>query len=102
MGTFHWFDFIDHYVYGDEIFDEKLIDMFPDRQEEIDAIYDEIDKKINIIEREESDKWHSSKEYNHILASLHLLFSSLPSIWKVAYTGLDSSLLSEYHKSLTL
>ncbi len=63
MGTFHWFDFIDHYVYGDEIFDEKLIDMFPDRQEEINAIYDEIDKKINIIEREESDKWHSSKEY---------------------------------------
>lgn len=37
--------------------------MFPDRQEEIDAIYDEIDKKINIIEREESDKWHSSKEF---------------------------------------
>ena len=63
MGTFHWFDFIDHYVYGDEYFDDKLIDMFPDRQKEIDAIYDEIDRKINIIEREECDKWHSSKEY---------------------------------------
>ncbi len=63
MGTFHWFDFIDHYVYGDECFDEKLIDMFPDRQKDIDAIYDKIDKKINIIEREECDKWHCSKEY---------------------------------------
>lgn len=63
MGTYFWHNFLDHYVYGDEIFDEKLIDMFPDRQEEIDAIYDEIDKKINIIEREESDKWHSSKEF---------------------------------------
>lgn len=63
MGTFHWFDFIDHYVYGDEHFDEKLIATFPDRQEDIDAIYDEIDRKINLIEREESDKWHGSKEY---------------------------------------
>lgn len=63
MGTFHWFDFIDRYVYGDEFFDEKLINMFPDRQEEIDAIYNEIDKKIKIIEKDESDKWHSSKEF---------------------------------------
>lgn len=63
MGTFHWFDFIDHYVYGDEYFDEKLVDMFPDRQEDIDAIYNEIDRKIDVIEREESDKWHHSKEF---------------------------------------
>ncbi len=63
MGTFHWFDFIDHCVYGDEIFDEKLFSMFPDRQEDIEAVYDDIDKKIMKIEQEESDKWHSSKEY---------------------------------------
>lgn len=63
MGTFHWFDFIDHYVYGDECFDEKLADTFPDKPDEVESIYDEIDKRINIIEREEYDKWHGSKEY---------------------------------------
>lgn len=70
MGTFQWFDFIDHYVYGDECFDEKLADTFPDKPDEVERIYDEIDKRINIIEREEYDKWHGSKEYK--IHSRHL------------------------------
>lgn len=64
MGTFHWFDFIDHYVYPDDWFYEKLEEAFPDKtQEQLNAVCDEIDKKVQLIEREECDKWHSSKEY---------------------------------------
>lgn len=64
MGTFHWFDFIDHSIYPDDYFCEKLSDAFLDKSgKEMDAIYDEIDRKINVIEQEEYDKWHDSKEY---------------------------------------
>ncbi len=64
MGTYHWFDFLDHYVYPDDWFYDKLEEVFPDKtQEQINAICDEIDRKVEVIEREESDKWHSSKEY---------------------------------------
>lgn len=64
MGTFHWFDFIDHYVYPDDWFYEKLEEAFPDKtQEQLNAVCDEIDKKVQLIEREECDKWHSSKEF---------------------------------------
>ena len=64
LGTYHWFDFLDHYVYPDDWFYDKLEEIFPDKtQEQIDAVCDEIDRKVEIIEREESDKWHSSKEY---------------------------------------
>lgn len=63
MGTFHWFDFIDHYVYGDEILDEKLADVFADKPDEVENIYDEIDKKIGEIQGIESEKWMQSKEY---------------------------------------
>lgn len=63
MGTFHWFDFIDHYVYGDEIFDEKLADVFADKSDEVENIYDEINKKIEKIQSVESKKWIVSKEY---------------------------------------
>lgn len=64
VGTFHWFDFIDHYVYLDDWFYKKLEEAFPDKtQEQLNAVCDEIDKKVQLIEREECDKWHSSKEY---------------------------------------
>ena len=64
MGTFHWFDFIDHYVYPDDWFCAKLEEIFPNKtQEQINTVCDEIDKKVGIIEREECDKWHSTKEY---------------------------------------
>lgn len=64
MGTYHWFDFIDHYVYGDEYLDEKLSDTFADKTaEEIDAIYDEIDEKVKKIEIMERQKWSKSEEY---------------------------------------
>ena len=64
MGTFHWFDFIDHYVYPDDWFYAKLEEIFPNKtQEQINTVCDEIDKKVGIIEREECDKWHSTKEY---------------------------------------
>lgn len=64
MGTFHWFDFIDHYVYPDDWFYAKLEEIFPNKtQDQINTVCDEIDKKVGIIEREECDKWHSSKEY---------------------------------------
>ena len=63
-GTFHWFDFVDHWIYDDERFDEKLIDIFSDKpSEDIDAIYKEIDKKIEDIQAIESKKWTNSKEY---------------------------------------
>lgn len=63
MGTFCWYDFVDHYVYGDEIFDEKLADVFADKPDEVENIYDEIDKKIEEIQSVESKKWMASKEY---------------------------------------
>lgn len=64
MGTFHWFDFIDHYVYPDDWFYVKLEEIFPNRtQDQINTVCDVIDKKVSIIEREECDKWHGSKEY---------------------------------------
>lgn len=64
MGTFHWFDFIDHYVYPDDWFYAKLEEIFPNKtQDQINTVCDEIDKKVGIIEREEYDKWHSTKEY---------------------------------------
>lgn len=63
MGTFHWFEFIDHYVYGDEIFDEKLADVFADKPDEAENIYKDIDKKIEEIQSAESKKWMASKEY---------------------------------------
>lgn len=64
MGTFHWYQFIDHYVYCDDWFYEKLEETFPDKtQEQINAVCDEINRKVKVIEREECDKWHSSKEY---------------------------------------
>lgn len=64
MGTFHWFDFIDHYVYPDDWFYAKLEEIFPNRtQDQINTVCDVIDKKVSIIEREECDKWHGSKEY---------------------------------------
>ncbi len=64
MGTYHWFDFLDHYVYPDDWFYDKLEEIFSDKtQEQINAVCDEIDRKVEVIEREESDKWHSSKEY---------------------------------------
>lgn len=64
MGTYHWFDFLDHYVYPDDWFYDKLEEIFPDKtQDQINAVCDEIDRKVEVIEREESDKWHSSKEY---------------------------------------
>lgn len=64
MGTFHWFDFIDHYVYPDDWFYAKLEEIFPDKtQDQINRVCDEIERKVNKIEREEYDKWHSSKEY---------------------------------------
>lgn len=28
MGTFHWFDFLDHYVYPDDLFYKKLEEIF--------------------------------------------------------------------------
>ncbi len=63
MGTFHWFDFIDHPVYCSEYFDDKLIETFPDKPDETEKIYDEIDKKISDIQAVESKKWTDSKEY---------------------------------------
>lgn len=63
MGTFQWFEFIDHYVYGDEIFDEKLADVFADKPDEVENIYKDIDKKIEEIQSVESKKWMASKEY---------------------------------------
>ena len=64
LGTYHWFDFIDHYVYPDDWFYDKLEEIFPDKtQDQINAVCDEVDRKVEAIEREESDKWHSSKEF---------------------------------------
>lgn len=64
MGTYHWFDFIDHYVYEDELLDKKLSDTFADKtEEEINDVYDEIDKKVNEIEGIEYQKWSCSEEY---------------------------------------
>lgn len=64
MGTFQWFDFIDHYVYPDDWFYAKLEEIFPDKtQDQINTVCDEIERKVGIIEREEYDKWHSSMEY---------------------------------------
>lgn len=63
-GTFHWFDFAEHWIYDDERFDEKLIDTFSDKpSQDIDAIYKEIDRRIEDIQGIESKKWRSSKEY---------------------------------------
>ncbi len=63
MGTFHWFDFIDHPIYSSEYFDDKLIETFPDKPDEAEKIYDEIDKKIADIQAVESKKWTASEEY---------------------------------------
>lgn len=63
MGTFHWFDFIDHPIYCSEYFDDKLIETFPDKPDEVEKIYDEIDEKIADIQAAESKKWTASKEY---------------------------------------
>lgn len=64
MGTFQWFDFIDHYVYPDDWFCEKLSDAFLNKSgKEMDTIYDQIDKKIEYIQSVESKKWTSSREY---------------------------------------
>lgn len=75
MGTFRWFDFIDHYVYGDELFDEKLHSAFPDMTEEQEEnIYDEIDKKVDKIESIESALWIKSQEFkvhNRHLEMIH-------------------------------
>lgn len=69
MGTFHWFDFIDHY-YGDEIFDEKLADVFVDKPDEVEKIYDEIDKKIADIQAVKSKKW-TNKFYKAQAVKFH-------------------------------
>lgn len=64
MGTFHWFDFIDHYVYPDDWFYEKLEEIFPDKtQEQLNVVCDIIEKKVSDIETVESKSWTSSKEY---------------------------------------
>lgn len=64
MGTYHWFDFVDNYVYCDDWFCEKLSDAFLDKAgKDMDAVYDEIDKKIEEIQSVESEKWMTSKEY---------------------------------------
>ena len=64
MGTFHWFDFIDHYVCPDDWFYDKLEEIFPDKtQDQINSVCGEIDIKVKVIEQEESDKWYSSKEF---------------------------------------
>lgn len=63
MGTFRWFDFIDHYIDRDKCFEKKLIEMFPDKPDETESIYDEIDKKIEYIQSVEAKKWYRSKEY---------------------------------------
>lgn len=64
MGTYHWFDFIDHCICPDDWFCEKLSDAFLDKSgKEMDAIYDQIDKKIEDIQSIESKKWTSSREY---------------------------------------
>lgn len=63
-GTFHWYDFVDHWIYDDERFDDKLLDIFLDKSNrDIDEIYKEIDKKIGEIQSIESKKWIRSKEY---------------------------------------
>ena len=83
MGTFHWFEFIDHYVYGDEIFDEKLADVFADKPDEVENIYKDIDKKIEEIQSIESKKWMTSKEYK--VHSKHLEMIRKYELKKTAY-----------------
>lgn len=64
MGTYHWFDFIDHYVYPEDCFYGKLEEIFPDKtQDQLNDICDEIDKKVGEIETVESKLWTGSKEY---------------------------------------
>lgn len=63
MGTFRWFDFIDHPIDRDKCFEKKLLGMFSDKPDKAESIYDEIDKKIEYIQSVEAKKWHSSKEY---------------------------------------
>lgn len=64
MGTFHWFDFIDHYVYGDDWFCDRLEEVFTDKtHEQLNDICKAIDKKVSEIESDESKKWTSSEEY---------------------------------------
>lgn len=64
MGTYHWFDFIDHYVYPDDWFYDKLEEVFIDKtQEQLNFICDIIEEKIGGIENVESKLWTSSKEY---------------------------------------
>ena len=55
MGTFHWFDFLDHYVYPDDWFYKKLEEIFPDKtQEQLNAVCDIIEEKVSDIETVES------------------------------------------------
>ena len=64
MGTFHWFDFIEHYVYPDDWFYEKLKENFPDKtQEQLKDVCDIIEEKVSDIETVESKLWTGSKEY---------------------------------------
>ena len=64
MGTFHWFDFLDHYVYPDDWFYKKLEEIFPDKtQEQLNAVCDIIEEKVSDIETVESKLWTGSKEY---------------------------------------
>lgn len=64
MGTFHWFDFLDHYVYPDDWFYKKLEEIFPDKtQEQLNAVCDIIEEKVGEIETVESKLWTTSKEY---------------------------------------
>ncbi len=84
MGTYHWFDFIDHYVYCDDWFCEKLSDAFLDKSgKDMDAVYDEIDKKIEEIQSIESKKWMTSKEYK--VHSKHLEMIRKYELKKTAY-----------------
>lgn len=64
MGTFHWFDFLDHYVYLDDWFYKKLEEIFSDKtQEQLNAVCDIIEEKVSDIETVESKIWTRSKEY---------------------------------------
>lgn len=64
MGTYFWFYFVDHWVTTESYFDKRLSEVFADKSnKEIDAIYEEIDEKIEEIESIESKKWMRSEEY---------------------------------------
>lgn len=63
LGTFHWFEFIDHWLDGD-IREERLIEVFPNiTEEQLEEIGNEYSKRIEEIEIIEGKKWLKSVEY---------------------------------------